>query len=546
MKKEELLKILEKKENENLEFKEAKNNFSVLGSHNNRKSIYGYCVALGNEGGGKLILGVNDNGEIVETKALENIGKIKSQIFNKLQQRIEIKEIFIENKRVVVIKIPSKKTGSVFKFYGTPLMRIDEELREMDDETLLNILNENKKDWSAEIIHKAGIIDLDLTAIKKAREGFIRKNPKIDEEEIKKWSDVVFLNKAKITIKEKITKAAILLLGKPESEHFISPANAKITWILKDKDGIEKDYEHFSCPLILAVDEVFKKIRNLRYRYIFDGTLFPDEVDKYDSLTIREAINNSIAHQDYEKCGKINVVESENDSLIFSNLGSFIPQTIENVIESDSPTEYYRNRFLADAMVNLNMIDTIGSGIKNMFVSQKKKFFPLPEYDLSDNRVKLTIIGKVLDIKYAEKLAQLPDLDLKTVMALDKVQKKKKLTKEENKAMRSRGLIEGRSPNLHISLNVAIKTGEQSNYMKIRGIEDEYAQKMILDYLKEFKKASKSNFDKMLLDKLPDVLGIQQKKNKIKNLLQKLKKDGEIEVNPDRSWSLPKKNLDEI
>ena len=70
-------------------------------------------------------------------------------------------------------------------------------------------------------------------------------------------------------------------MGKSESEHYISPATSKITWILKDKDGIEKDYEHFTCPLILSIQEVYKKIRNIKYRYIAEGTLFPDEVQQH-------------------------------------------------------------------------------------------------------------------------------------------------------------------------------------------------------------------------------------------------------------------------
>ncbi len=142
------------------------------------------------------------------------------------------------------------------------------------------------------------------------------------------WDDMTFLNKAKVCINGKITRTAILLLGKPESEHFLSPTTSKISWILKDKDNLEKDYAHFYCPLILQVDEVSAKIRNLKYRYIKDGTLFPDEVNQYEPYTIREALNNCIAHQDYTMGGKINVVENEDGFLIFLNSGTFIPGSV--------------------------------------------------------------------------------------------------------------------------------------------------------------------------------------------------------------------------
>ena len=132
---------------------------------------------------------------------------------------------------------------------------------------------------------------------------------------------------------------------------------------------------------------------------------------------------NLTAHQDYTIGGKINVVEFEDRKLIFSNKGSFIPKTINNVLESNAPEERYRNKFLLNAMINLNMIDTIGSGIKKMFQIQRNKFFPLPQYNIKTNSIEVIIEGKVLDINYASKLASMPDLTLKTIILLDKVQK---------------------------------------------------------------------------------------------------------------------------
>ncbi|BCZ47227.1 hypothetical protein psyc5s11_32940 [Clostridium gelidum] len=136
--------------------------------------------------------------------------------------------------------------------------------------------------------------------------------------------------------------------------------------------------------------------------------------------------------------GKINVVERD-DELIFSNLGSFIPRSIENVIDRDSPEEYYRNQFLANAMVNLNMIDTIGSGIKKLFILQMQRYFPLPNYNLSDKgKVTVKIIGKIIDENYTKLLINNTNLELKTVIALDKVQKKEQLTENERKMLRQR------------------------------------------------------------------------------------------------------------
>ena len=270
-----------------------------------------------------------------------------------------------------------------------------------------------------------------------------------------------------------------------------------------------------------------------------EGTIFPTEVSQYEPFSIREAINNCIAHQDYTMGGKITVVEFEDRKLVFSNKGNFIPENINNVISLDAPEPKYRNKFLAQAMVNLNLIDTIGSGIKKMFIIQKNKFFPLPEYELLNDSVKVTIEGKVLDIKYASKLASMPDLTLEEIILLDKVQKGHILNESEVKILKSKKLIEGKRPNLHISSNVAKYTNQEDEYLKLKGINDDYAKKMMIEYLKITKKAKKADFIKALLEKLPDILTVEQKQNKIKNYLQELRRDGLI-VNTGKYWEMAK------
>lgn len=416
--------------------------------------------------------------------------------------------------------------------------RNGESLGGLSIEKIERIRNQVQTDWSKQIITDATINDLDEQAILKARKQYTEKNSHLTKE-IEKWDDITFLNKAKLTINGKITRASILLLGKPEADHYLDHATSKITWILRDRDGIEKDYEHFFCPLLIEVENVFAKIRNLKYRYMKEGTLFPDEVDQFAPYIIREALNNCIAHQDYTLGGKINVVEREDGLLTFSNAGSFIPQSIEKVITADAPEELYRNPFLANAMVNLNMIDTIGSGIKKMFVIQKNKYFPLPEYDISDNKVVVTITGKVIDINYARKLAQMPDLSLQQIMLLDKVQKGKRLTDSEIQYLRKRKLIEGRKPNFHISERVALGTGQESDYFKQKGVDDEFCRKIIIDYLTKFKEGKRSDFEDILLNKLSDNLELKQKRNKIKNILQSLKKEGLI-IAIGKKWQMSK------
>lgn len=538
-------------ETEVTEFKEAKNSFSF-------DELGQYFSALSNEANlhnkncAWLIFGIEDKKHIIVgtnyRKSAKDLNNLKEEIARQTSEHLSFIEIYEckrkdpagKNQRILLFQIPPAPKGIPIAFKRMYYGRDGESLVGLSIEKIERIRSQSKsEDWSAKLITEASIEDLDSDAIQFARHVYIQKNPKLAEE-VPTWDDQTFLNKAKLTINGKITNTAIVLLGKSESEHYISPATSKITWILKDKDGIEKDYEHFTCPLILSIQEVYKKIRNIKYRYIAEGNLFPDEVQQYDPYTIREALNNCIAHQDYTMGGKIILIEKEDGELIFSNSGDFIPSSIEDVIKSDAPENRYRNSFLANAMVNLNMIDTIGSGIKKLFNIQKDKFFPLPEYDLSDHKVKVTITGKVLDSNYARKLAEDKTLSLFETMILDKVQKNKKLTNEEYKLLKSKNLIEGKRNNYFISSTIAEITNQKPDYMKLRGINDDYCKKIIIDYIKKFKTAKKADLEEILLEKLGDSMTDIQKKNKIKNILQKLRRDGVIEPH-GKEWILCKK-----
>jgi len=541
---EELLAI--SSENEILEFKEAKKNFDF-------NKIGKYFSALANEANlsnrdeAWLIFGIEDKEKRLTGTSfrdnLQNLHNLKREISEKTTSGITFKEIYEvekEGKRVVLFQIPSAPKGLPIAWNGHYYGRNGESLSPLNLEEIERMRKVSvEEDWSIGICDGATIDDLSKEAIFKARELYAQKNPHL-KEDIPKWNDEKFLNKAKIIVNGKITRTAILLLGKSESEYYITPAVAQISWILKDRDNIAKDYEHFFCPFLLSADALYNKIRNLKYRYLMEGTLFPEEVDSYDPYIIREALNNSIAHQDYTLGGKINVVENEESKLIFLNSGSFIPKTVENVLNSDAPPEKYRNKFLAQAMVNLKMIDTIGSGISKMFRIQKEKFFPLPEYSFDNESVKVTIEGKILDIEYARKLALMPELSLTEIMLLDKVQKGKELTAQEAKLLKSKKLVEGKRPNLYISSRVAKHTNQEEDYIKLRGIDDDYAKKIMIDYLNKFGKAKRSDFLSLLIDKLPAVLSDSKKENRIKNYLQELRINQIIEIE-GKYWKMAKK-----
>ncbi len=438
-------------ETEWVEFKHNNENPQDIGEY---LSALSNGTALHGRRTGYLVWGIEDGTHaVLGTTFRPKLAKrgnenLESWLLHQLNPRIDftIHEFERSGKFVVLFAVQAANSIPV-RFSGEAYIRVGSYKKKLNDfpekeRRLWQILSESIEDWSVQVVEGATLTDLDLGALAFARIQYRQKHPQ-QAADIDVWDDDTFLNKAKVCVGGKVTRAALLLLGSPESAHRLSPALAQITWVLRDDKKQEKDYQHFDLPLLLAGDKVFQRIRNLTIRHLPSGTLFPHEVTQYDPWVMRETLHNCIAHQDYTMGGRINVVEAP-DTLLFTNLGSFIPGTVEEMIQSDAPPEIYRNPFLAQAMVNLNMIDTIGSGIKRMFTRQRERSFPMPDYELDDpKKVVVRLIGEVLDENYTQLLLSQTQLDLMDVIALDKVQKKRPLDEEVYKRLKARKLIEG-------------------------------------------------------------------------------------------------------
>lgn len=436
--------------------------------------------------------------------------------------------------RVVLFEV-GPANGEPVGFYGTPYIRVGASKTELGKHPeKARALWTRGSDWSAQVSAAASLADLDPDAIAKAREQFVVKHPG-QAATAAVWDDTTFLNKARVLKRGAVTNTALLLLGRPESATLLSPAIAKISWILKDASNRELDYEHFGPPFLLVGDRLLKRIRNLIVRALPSGTLFPQEIAQYDPWVIREALHNAIAHQDYRRHGRIVVVEFP-DRVLVTNVGDFLPGDVETVIRQDAPQALYRNPFLADAMVELNLIDTQGGGIKRMFETQRRRGFPLPDYDLSKaGQVAVNLSGRILDERYTRLLIERTDLDLGQVMLLDRVQKGQLVDRDEHRRLKSAGLVEGRYPNLIVASAVARAAGEAGRHIRERGFDKRYYLDLILALVREHQPVDRKDVDQLLLTKLPDRLSQEQKLRRVHNLLQELRRSGLIDNRGSRS-----------
>lgn len=488
----------------------------------------GACISSKNYG--YLLLGVEDKTHaVVGTNFHPRQSKIGNQDFELWLRTLlypkinfEIFEFTYHGKHLVLFRIPAAKAEPV-NFQKKPFIRINSQKTDLRNHPhYVRQIYNSQEDWSCKVIERASLADLDEEALKVARQKF--KDKSINEnfyEQIEQWDLITFLDKAKITISGKITNTALILLGKSEASHFLLPHIAEVTWKL---DTEQKTYEHYSIPLLLTTTKVLQRIRNYQYKFFPDSELLSVSVNKYETRVILEALHNSIGHQDYSFNSRV-VVTEKTDKLIFENAGGFYAGEPDEYFFGDKTPERYRNPWLVKAMVNLGMIDTVGYGIHTMFLEQRKRFFPLPDYTKSQSdKVVLEIYGQEIDLNYSKLLIEQKNLDLKTVILLDRVQKRLSISKDASDLLRRQKLIEGRSPNFYISASIAKVTGKMDDYIKNRSFDDRYFKDMILEFIRKNGQATKEEIDKLLLDKLPGILDEDQKKNKVRNLVYALSK----------------------
>ncbi|MCC7172789.1 MAG: putative DNA binding domain-containing protein [Planctomycetes bacterium] len=517
--------------------------FEFKGDHVAPERLGQYVSGLANSAGrasrdhGYLVLGVDDDShEVVGTSFDPATAKAKGNqslvpwLCAKLEPNpgVEFRiATYSGDRRAVLMSVGAATNGPV-RFDGTGYIRIGSDLTTLDKHREIEAeLWSLKRDWSAKPCDSATLGDLDPDAIAKAREQFALRNTK-QAESLRQWDDETFLSKLKLLKHGRVTNAALLLLGGEAAPSIVSPAVARISWVLRDATKRDLDYAHFDPPFVVTVDRVLERIRNLTVRVLPSGTLFPRELSQYDPWVVREALHNAIAHQDYRLHGKINVVEYP-DRIVLSNVGSFLPGSVERVIEDDVPPEVYRNPFLASAMVSLGLIDTRGGGIRRMYVTQQQRGFPLPDFDLSEpNRVVVTVDGRVRDERYTRLLMERADLELFDVIQLDHVQKGLRITRDEHRRLKAHGLVEGRYPNTIIAGGIARLAGHAGRHLRERGFRKQYYLDMILALVREAEPVSRQDVDDALLSALPGRLSHAQRRKKIQNLLGELSRAGRI------------------
>ncbi len=495
--------------------------------------VLSYASALSNMDGGTLVVGVED-----KTLHITGVTDLGDYTPENLPHRLagNCAHLPVEGLRVDafsasdtgqlvwLIHIPRHSPRQPVVSHRKAWQRVGDSLTDLTAVRHKAILAEplSGEDWSAGVVPRATLADLDPVAIAKAREKYGAKHQQERwAAEISGWSTEAFLDRAKITLHGQITRTALLLLGQPQSVGLLPSSTAEITWKVPE----ERVVKHFGPPFLLTTTEVGQHIRNPNIKLFPATELLAVELPRYDIKVILEGLHNCLAHQDYEQAGRVVVLETMG-RLRLTNLGGFVDGKPEDYYTGERTPSVYRNPWLAVAMNNIGMIDKGGYGIRDMVASQRKRYLPLPDYEGSTPiETSFNIYGQQIDENYSRMLMERSDLPLEQVIWLDRVQKKHRISDVHAAVLRKAKLVEGRKPNFFVSATVAKITNTQNQYVLNKAFDDEHYKRVILNRLK-LGPTTGDQLRQLVIDKLPAVLSEKEKETKVKNLRTALRLRG--------------------
>ena len=509
-------------ENEHLEFKEAKNRFDF-------EKLVGYCVALANEGGGHMILGVTDRlpRQVVGTAAFKNLERTKAGLLERLHLRIFVEEVAHPNGRVLVFEVPSRPIGMPVQYKGTYWMRGGEELVPMTPDMLKRIFDESGPDFSAEICPNATIADLDPEAIETFRAAWVRRS---GNDALRKLSSDQLLEDAEVVIGGGITIAALILLGTANalSRHL---AQAEIVYEYRSSEASisYQQRKEFRKGFFLVHDTLWETINLRNDLFQYQDGLFRQEIPTFNEAVVREAILNAVSHRDYRLGGSVFIRQYPVRLEIVSPGGFPYGITADNILWRQSP----RNRRIAEVFAKCGLVERSGQGANRMFEECIKESKPIPDFsDTDDFQVSLTLRGDVQDplfLKFLEKIGRegMALFTTKDFLLLHFIHKEKTIPQEFTagipRLLDLGVIVRAGKGKFVLSKRFYAMAGRKGVYTRKTGLDRDTNKALLLKHIKDNK--SEGSRLQELLQVLPS-LTVDQ----VKTLLREMKKDDQIHV----------------
>jgi ATP-dependent DNA helicase RecG len=512
---------MDAKEDEHLEFKEAKNNFHF-------ETLVKYCVALANEGGGKMILGVTDKPPrtVVGSQAFHDLERTKAGLIERLRLRVDVGELRHPDGRVLVFQVPSRPIGMPIHYEGAYWMRGGEDLIPMTPDVLQRIFAEAGPDFSAEICALARLDDLDPTAVDVLRRLWQRKSP---DQDIATRPVEQLLADAELVVDGRVTYAALILLGKREAlGRYLAQAEVIFEYRSSEAPGPAADRHEFRQGFLTVLDEIWRLINLRNDLQHFQQGFFVWDVPTFNERVVREAVLNAVSHRDYRHGGSVFVRQYPRRIEIVSP-GGFPPGIApENILRQQNP----RNRRIAEVLSKCGLVERAGQGFDLIFRECIRQSKPLPDFSHTDAHfVWLTLHGDIQDPEFLrfleeigqERMAAFSTDDFLVVDLVHREQPVPDSLKARVEHLLEQGVIErlgrGRGVRLLLSQRFYRRLGKAGVYTRKRGLDRDTNKALLLKHIQDNRK--KGSQLQELLQVLPAL-----SRDQVQTLLRELKAAG--------------------
>jgi ATP-dependent DNA helicase RecG len=509
-------------ENEHLEFKEAKNHFDF-------EKLVAYCVALANEGGGWIILGVSDKRprKIVGTTSFSNLERTKAGLLERLHLRIFVEEVRHPQGRILVFEVPTRPIGMPIQYKGAYWMRSGEDLVPMTADQLRRIFDESGPDYSAELCRQAGLDDLSDEAIERFRGIWGRHS---GNEALQELSPTQLLEDAELMVDGSLTIAALILLGttKALGKHL---AQAEVVYEYRSSEAsiAYQQRKEFRAGFFLIHDALWETINLRNDLFQYQDGLYRQEIPTFNESVVREAVLNAVSHRDYRLAGSVFIRQYPSRLEVVSP-GGFPPGiTAENILWRQFP----RNRRIAEVFAKCGLVERSGQGANRMFEECIRESKPAPDFsDTDEYQVSLTLRGDVQDplfLQFLEKIGRetLSSFTTRDFLLLDCLHKEKPIPSdlmERIPRLVEVGVIVRAGKGKYVlSKRFYALAGKKGVYTRKKGLDRDTNKALLLKHITDNQKAGTKLEE--LLQVLPALTY-----NQVQTLLRELKSAGAVAV----------------
>lgn len=529
---EQLLQWLSEPEGVRLEFKEAKNRYDF-------DKLVQYCVALANEGGGKVILGVTDQRprRIAGTAACEEPGRTEAGLYQRLSQRIPVEELQLPQGRVVVVHVPGRLPGTAWHTEGRYLKRAGDDLTPLGGAELQAMFAETGPDFSAETCVGATLQDLSPAAVALFRERWARKAA---DTRIGLWTDVQTLTNAELMVGGALTYAALILFGtRAALGRWLAQAELVFEYRSSDASGPAADRDDYREGFFNWQDALWNKINLRNDRQSYQDGLFRMDLLTFDEVPVREALLNAVTHRDYRLDGSVFVRQYPQRMEIVSPGGLPPGITPANILSQQNP----RNRRLAEALAKCGLIERSGQGMNLMFETAIRQGKQLPSFaGTAAHEVRLTLDGLVrspLFVRYLERLGDqtlrsFSTDDFLTLDALNRDQQLSQSLKDCLPGLVSAGAVEavgrGRGARYMLSRGLHVAMGVGGTYTRKKGLDHATNKALLLKHLSNQKERGAPLAElRQVLPALPA--------SAVQGLMNELRNENAVMLEGQRRWA---------